>query len=112
MRFLTTTIAVISLFGAGSLSCTCNHNNDAGRWIDSNSPAGAAVPLINANGGCYHATVQGNMCVSFTNGNQAVKDCLGQVAANWQSYYDDWFLWTSITCGMYCWLVALRCRNG
>ncbi|KAF2131387.1 hypothetical protein P153DRAFT_364978 [Dothidotthia symphoricarpi CBS 119687] len=95
---LITLLTTVGLFSLGSSACNCVHNNDAGRWIDKNSPAAAAVPLINANGGCYTATGQGRMCVGLTNGNQAVKDCLGQVASNWQSYHSDWFLWTSITC--------------
>ncbi|KAL1616531.1 hypothetical protein SLS56_011369 [Neofusicoccum ribis] len=49
-------------------------------------------------GGCYTATVQGHMCASFTNVNQAVKDYLAQEVSNDQSYHNDWFLWTSITC--------------
>lgn len=112
MRFLTTTTAIINLFGAGALACTCNHNNDAGRWKDNDSPAAVADSLIQDNGGCYKATTQGRMCIAFTNGNDAVKQCLEETVANEQSKFDDWFLWTSITCGKYCWLVVPRRCNG
>ncbi|EJD43291.1 hypothetical protein AURDEDRAFT_125994 [Auricularia subglabra TFB-10046 SS5] len=97
MQF-TTKLTVLYALIAGAAACDCSHNNDAGRWKDVNSPAAAAVPLINNGGGCYRATVQGNMCISFTNANQAVKDCLEQEAVNDQSYHGDWFLWTAITC--------------
>ncbi|EOD50230.1 hypothetical protein UCRNP2_3007 [Neofusicoccum parvum UCRNP2] len=69
MQFTTISL-ILTAFGAGAAACNCQHNNDAGRWIDSNSPPAAAG---------------------------AVKDYLAQEASNDQSYDNDWFLWTSIT---------------
>ncbi|KAF2136659.1 uncharacterized protein K452DRAFT_237126, partial [Aplosporella prunicola CBS 121167] len=70
----------------------------AGRCKDIHSLSGEALELANAGGGCYQATVQGRMCLSFTNINDAVKDCLANEAAAQESYHGDWFLWTAVTC--------------
>ncbi|EJD34841.1 hypothetical protein AURDEDRAFT_130949 [Auricularia subglabra TFB-10046 SS5] len=91
-------VLILGALTAGSYACNCAHNNDAGRWIDVNSPAAEAAILIDAGGGCYQATTQGHMCVSFTNADQAVKDCLAEEADNDQSFHGDWFLWSAITC--------------
>lgn len=95
-------LLVVAAFAAGTLQlaagCDCVHNDDAGRWKDKNSPAGEAAALVDQGGGCYKADTQGNMCVSFIDGNANVKTCLSEAAANWQSFHGDWFLWTAITC--------------
>lgn len=79
-------------------ACVCSHNNDAGRWIDVNSPAGAAAILVSRNGGQYDAKSQGHMIIRFTNINDNIKSCISSTAANEQSYHGDWFLWTVIHC--------------
>ncbi|EJD46492.1 hypothetical protein AURDEDRAFT_164322 [Auricularia subglabra TFB-10046 SS5] len=98
MHFTAGLSFALALLVAGTHACNCAHNGDAGRWVDSNSPAAVASSLVNRGGGCYDATVQGHMCVSLDNANQAVRDCLSAEAANQQSYHNDWFLWTAITC--------------
>ncbi|KAG4028587.1 hypothetical protein MFRU_020g00300 [Monilinia fructicola] len=104
MKFSSTTISILIsglLSGLAIADCNCSHNNDAGRWIDSHSPAAEVINLVNANGGCYTATVQGHMCVTISgSGDDAnnVRGCLQEVSADWQSYHGDWFLWTAITC--------------
>lgn len=94
----TTMSLILGLLGTTASACNCQNNNDAGRWIDSNSPGAKAATLIDNGGGCYDATVQGHMCVTLTAANDALKDCLSDKAINDQSYHGDWFLWTSITC--------------
>ncbi|KAG6356908.1 hypothetical protein INS49_014783 [Diaporthe citri] len=101
MQITPSTIALGLL--ASSLSevlgeCVCSHNNDAGRWKDVNSPAGAAAILASKNGGQYDAKTQGHMTIRFTNINDNVKGCISATAANEQSYHRDWFLWTVIHC--------------
>lgn len=79
-------------------TCVCSHNNDAGRWKDVNSPAGAVAILVSRNGGQYNANGQGHMAIHFTNINDNIKGCISATAANEQSYHRDWFLWTVIHC--------------
>ena len=75
--------------------CDCFHNGDAGRWRDSESPAGRIALLCAAGGGC-HTSLQGaSMRVM---GNVGMCSCLSNVAANWQSWHGDWFLWSVIQC--------------
>ncbi|KKY37222.1 hypothetical protein UCDDA912_g02782 [Diaporthe ampelina] len=95
----TVALGLLASFLPGVLSvCSCSHNNDAGRWIDVNSPAGAAAILVSRNGGQYDANGQGHMTIRFTNINDNIKGCISSTAANEQSYHDDWFLWTVIHC--------------
>ena len=75
--------------------CSCEHNNDAGRWRDSSDPAGRLADLCSNGGGCYQAEA-GRMCVS---GDLNKCGCAVQAASEWQSWHDDWFLWSAITCG-------------
>ncbi|KAH8770867.1 hypothetical protein F5883DRAFT_642825 [Diaporthe sp. PMI_573] len=92
-------LGLLAAFLPGVLgACSCSHNNDAGRWKDVNSPAGAAAILVSRNGGQYDANVQGHMTIRFTNINDNIKGCISATAANEQSYHGDWFLWTVIHC--------------
>jgi hypothetical protein len=75
--------------------CGCFHNGDAGRWDDSMDPAGRLTALCRAGGGCYQAAI-GRMCVT---GDLSRCDCAEQVAADWESWHGNWFLWTAVTCG-------------
>jgi hypothetical protein len=82
----------------GALACSCSHNNDAGRWNDGNSPAGAVAILVSKGGGTYDAKGQGHMSLTFSKINEGIKGCISSTAANWQSYHGDWFLYTVIHC--------------
>jgi hypothetical protein len=77
--------------------CNCVHNGDAGRWRDSDTPAARLAEICHDNPGgyCYQAEA-GKMCVA---GDYNQCDCAVQMAANWQSWHGDWFLWSAITCG-------------
>ena len=95
MKFPTVYILVLTLVPSIRAQCECYHNNDAARWVDSESPASRLNILCFSGGGCYQAEV-GNMCVIGDVGNQC--GCAVSAAANWQSLHDDWFLWSAITC--------------
>lgn len=79
--------------------CNCVHNGDAGRWRDSDSPAGRLTQLCPQTSvtspNCYSAE-KGTMC---TTGDRSQCNCADEAAANWQSWHGDWFLRTIITCG-------------
>ncbi|TEY78690.1 hypothetical protein BOTCAL_0046g00110 [Botryotinia calthae] len=109
MRFITPTISILlsgffsGLTIADSSTCNsiCAHNNDPGLWTDVHAPS-AQVDYILANGGgCVQGSVQGHMCNAFIGSEEdanLVTGCLEQMAAQWQSYNDNWYLWSSITC--------------
>lgn len=99
MRFTLTTALVASL-AAVSQACDCVHNgDDAGRWNDRLSPADALSTILNTAGNCYEATGQGRMCITGSGSpSQDTKNCLQSYADTQQSWHDDWFLWSSITC--------------
>lgn len=98
MRTSTLTPLVLALAAKLASACSCTHNGDAGRWIDSNSPGAVASNLASAGGGCQTATVQGAMCVTFTGANAAIEKCMADYAVDATSYHGDWFLWTAIQC--------------
>ena len=74
--------------------CSCDHNNDAGRWRDSESPSGRIAILCGSGGGCYQAEA-GLMCVQ---GDLNQCGCAVAAATDWQSWHGDWFLWSAVTC--------------
>ncbi|KAF3768159.1 hypothetical protein M406DRAFT_70252 [Cryphonectria parasitica EP155] len=91
--------AIAGLVAAGAVSaCACTNNADAGRWVDSSSPGAVAADLATEGGGCRSGSEQGYMCVSITNPNESIEECMANFAINAQSYHSDWFLWTSIDC--------------
>ncbi|KAK4106666.1 hypothetical protein N658DRAFT_394640, partial [Parathielavia hyrcaniae] len=75
-------------------ACSCHHNNDAGRWDDPMDPAGRVADLCSRGGGCHQAAI-GRMCVS---GDMGQCGCATQAAQDWQSWHNNWFLWTAVTC--------------
>jgi len=94
MKFPTLYVLVSTLVPS-IRACNCYHNNDAGRWRDgSESPASRIDILCFSGGGCYEAEL-GDMCIS---GDKTQCPCAASAAANWQSFHDDWFLWSAITC--------------
>ncbi len=87
------------------IDADCKHNNDAGRWRDSDSPAGRIEALCyeglrdgsyQEHGLCYQAEV-GYMCVEGDLRNGCA--CAIEAAQEWQSWHGDWFLWSAVTCG-------------
>jgi hypothetical protein len=75
--------------------CNCIHNNDAGRWRDTDTPDDRLAALCGSGGGCYQAEA-GTMCVE---GDLSQCNCAIAAAGDWQSWHGDWFLWTAVTCG-------------
>ncbi|TGO61549.1 hypothetical protein BOTNAR_0127g00260 [Botryotinia narcissicola] len=108
MRFTTPTISILlsgffsGLAIADSPICSsiCAHNNDPGLWNDDHTPSAQVDYIIANRGGCVTGSVQGHMCVAIIGSEYTiiVADCLEQMAAQWQSYTDNWYLWSSITC--------------
>lgn len=95
MRFqLFNAAAAFMLLGIASAQCNCVHNGDAGRWEDSLDPASRLGDLCKKGGGCHQAT-KGRMCVS---GDLGKCTCAVDSAKAWQSWNQDWWLWSAITC--------------
>ncbi|KAF5868606.1 uncharacterized protein Bfra_012253 [Botrytis fragariae] len=109
MRFTTPTISILlsgffsSLAIADSSTCSsiCAHNNDPGLWTDAHVPSAQVDSILTNGGGCVKGSVQGHMCIAIIGSEEdasTVAGCLEQMAAQWQSYTDNWYLWSSITC--------------
>ncbi|TGO18594.1 hypothetical protein BTUL_0009g00440 [Botrytis tulipae] len=108
MRFTTLTISILlsgffsGLAIADSTNCSsiCAHNNDPGLWNDAHAPSAQVDYIIANRGGCVTGSVQGHMCIAIIGSENTitVADCLEQMAAQWQSYTDNWYSWSSITC--------------
>ncbi|KAK6612210.1 hypothetical protein H4I96_01423 [Botrytis cinerea] len=109
MRFITPTISILlsgffsSLAIADSSTCNsiCAHNNDPGLWTDAHATSAQVDSILANGGGCVQGSVQGHMCIAIIGSEEdanLVAGCLEQMAAQWQSYNDNWYLWSSITC--------------
>ncbi|KAM0166082.1 hypothetical protein ACHAQE_001945 [Botrytis cinerea] len=109
MKFITPTISILlsgffsSLAIADSSTCNsiCAHNNDPGLWTDAHAPSAQVDSILANGGGCVQGSVQGHMFIAIIGSEEdanLVAGCLEQMAAQWQSYNDNWYLWSSITC--------------
>ncbi|KAF7938596.1 uncharacterized protein EAE98_000934 [Botrytis deweyae] len=109
MRFTTPTISILlsgffsglSIADSSTCSSICAHNNDPGLWTDVRVPSAQVDNILTNGGGCVKGSVQGHMCIAIIGSGEdvdTVAGCLEEMAAQWQSYTDNWYLWSSITC--------------
>ncbi|KAI1370410.1 hypothetical protein F4677DRAFT_465484 [Hypoxylon crocopeplum] len=98
MRFTAASFSLLALFsGLGVMAqCDCHHNNDAGRWKGSQTPADAVMELCQEGGTCKENGQGARLCVV---GDVSQCLCAHEAAYNWQSKHGDWFLWSGINCG-------------
>ncbi|KAI1776214.1 hypothetical protein F4818DRAFT_440581 [Hypoxylon cercidicola] len=94
---ISATVALFTTLTAAASCGHCTHNNDAGRWADSEKPADVIHRICQEGGTCERSRGNAKLCAV---GDTSECICAEEMAGEWQSKYGgDYWLWSSITCG-------------